>query len=88
MNKMLYVTGPNNGGKSTYVKTVGLVHLLSQNGLPITAQSAEVSFVDGIYTHFVAPDDITQGDGRYRNELKKDERNHCKSNSIQHCDFG
>ncbi len=68
---MFVITGPNNGGKSTYVKTVGLIHLLSQKGLPVTAQSAEVSFVDGIYTHFVAPDDITQGDGRYRNELKR-----------------
>ena len=42
---------------------------MSQKGLFVPAESAEVSFVDGIYTHFVTPDDITKGEGRYRNEL-------------------
>jgi len=65
------ITGPNNGGKTTYVKTVGLVQLMAQSGLFVPAKSAEVSFTDGIYTHFIAPDDITKGEGRYRNELRR-----------------
>lgn len=68
---MFVMTGPNNGGKTTYVTTVGLVQLLAQKGLFVPAKSAEVSFVDGVYTHFVSPDDITQGEGRYRNELRR-----------------
>lgn len=68
---LFVITGPNNGGKTTYVKTVGLIQLMAQSGLFVPARSAEVSFVDGIYTHFVAPDDITKGEGRYRNELRR-----------------
>lgn len=68
---MFIITGPNNGGKTTYVKTIGLIQLLSQKGLFVPAKSADVSFVDGIYTHFISPDDITKGEGRYRNELRR-----------------
>jgi len=68
---MFIITGPNNGGKTTYVKTIGLIQLLSQKGLFVPAESADVSFLDGIYTHFISPDDITKGEGRYRNELRR-----------------
>ena len=65
------ITGPNNGGKTTYIKTVGLVQILAQNGLLVPAETATVSCVDKVYTHFVAPDDITKGEGRYKNELAR-----------------
>ncbi|MEC9341088.1 MAG: hypothetical protein VX663_06375, partial [Pseudomonadota bacterium] len=68
---LFVLTGANNGGKTTFVKTVGLIQLLAQKGLPVTAEQAQVSLADGIYTHFVAPDDITKGEGRYRNELRR-----------------
>jgi DNA mismatch repair protein MutS len=45
--------------------------LLSQKGLCGPAESAEVSLAEGVYTHFVAPDDLTKGEGRYRNELRR-----------------
>ncbi len=65
------ITGANNGGKTSYVKTVGIIQLMAQCGLYVPAKSAEVSIVDGIYTHFITPDDITKGEGRYKNELRR-----------------
>ena len=65
------LTGPNNGGKTVYVKTVGLVHALAQRGFYVPSPEAQVRFVDQILTHFVSPDDISHGEGRYKNEMRR-----------------
>ena len=49
-NKMLVISGPNAGGKTVTLKTVGLFELLSMSGIFVTArESAELSFFDKIY---------------------------------------
>lgn len=68
---LMVLTGANNGGKTTYVKTAGLIQLLGQKGWYVPARSARFSEVDVIFTHFVAADDIARGEGRYRNELRR-----------------
>ncbi len=70
-NTIRVVTGPNNGGKTVYVKTVGMVHALAQRGFYVPASRAELRFVDDIYTHFVSPDDIANAEGRYKNEMRR-----------------
>jgi len=68
---LVLITGANNGGKTTYIKTAGLIQLLGQKGLYVPAREAHLSEVDAIFSHFVAPDDIGRGEGRYRNELRR-----------------
>lgn len=69
---MFYITGPNNGGKTCYSKTVGVLQVLAQNGFPVTAEGeASVSVVDGVYTHFASPDDIMEGEGKFKNEMQR-----------------
>ena len=71
-DKNIYViTGPNNGGKTTFAKTIGLAVLLAHAGFYISAKSAEISVVDSIFTQFVKPGDLAKGEGRYFAELRR-----------------
>lgn len=65
------ITGPNNGGKTVYIKTVGMIHALAQRGFYVPASTAELKFIDNIYTHFISPEDIANAEGRYQNEMRR-----------------
>ncbi len=52
--RIAILTGPNSGGKTTYLQAVGLAHVLFQAGLLIPAREARISPVDNIFTHFPA----------------------------------
>jgi len=65
------LTGPNRGGKTTYVRAVGLAHVLFQAGLYVPASSARMSPVDAIHTHFPVPEAGLLGMGRLDEEAKR-----------------
>jgi DNA mismatch repair protein MutS len=67
--RIAILTGPNSGGKTTYLQAVGLAHVLFQAGLPIAARSAQLSPVDAIFTHFPMPE--TQQQGRLAEEAAR-----------------
>jgi len=67
--RIAILTGPNSGGKTTYLQAVGLAHVLFQAGLPIAARSAQLSPVDAIFTHFPTPE--TQQQGRLAEEAAR-----------------
>jgi hypothetical protein len=56
--RIAILTGPNSGGKTTYVQAVGLAQVLFQAGLFVPAKRARLSPVDTIYTHFPAPENM------------------------------
>jgi hypothetical protein len=65
------LTGPNRGGKTTYLRAVGLVQVLFQAGLSIPARTARLSPVDAIHTHFPSLETAQLGAGRLDEEAAR-----------------
>jgi DNA mismatch repair protein MutS len=65
------LTGPNRGGKTTYTRAIGLIHVLFQAGLPVPAGAARLSPVDAIHTHFPSPEGAQLGMGRLDEEADR-----------------
>lgn len=65
--RIFILTGPNSGGKSVYIRAVGICYILFQLGLPIPARKAKMRPADGFFTHFVSKTSASVG-GRLENE--------------------
>jgi DNA mismatch repair ATPase MutS len=59
--RIAILTGPNSGGKTTYLRSLGLTQVLFQAGLFVPASRARISPVDAILTHFPALETRQQG---------------------------
>lgn len=67
--KMLIVTGPNMGGKSTYMRQVALITLLAHIGCYVPAKMAQIGPVDRIFTRIGASDDLASGRSTFMVEM-------------------
>jgi DNA mismatch repair protein MutS len=67
--RMLLVTGPNMGGKSTYMRQVALIVLLAHCGSFVPARSARIGPVDAIFTRIGASDDLASGRSTFMVEM-------------------
>ncbi|MCL2655894.1 MAG: DNA mismatch repair protein MutS [Betaproteobacteria bacterium] len=67
--RMLLVTGPNMGGKSTYMRQIALIVLLAHCGAFVPAQRAEIGPIDGIFTRIGASDDLASGRSTFMVEM-------------------
>jgi DNA mismatch repair protein MutS len=67
--QMLIVTGPNMGGKSTYMRQVALIALLAHCGSFVPAKRARLGPLDAIYTRIGAADDIAGGRSTFMIEM-------------------
>jgi hypothetical protein len=69
--RIFILTGPNQGGKTTFTQAIGLMHVLAQAGLHVPAQSARLSPTDAIFTHFAKEERPTMEAGRLGEEAKR-----------------
>ncbi|MFY9314887.1 MAG: DNA mismatch repair protein MutS [Burkholderiales bacterium] len=67
--QLLLVTGPNMGGKSTYMRQVALIALLAHTGCYVPAKRAQVGPIDQIYTRIGASDDLAGGRSTFMVEM-------------------
>jgi DNA mismatch repair ATPase MutS len=69
--RIFVLTGPNQGGKTTYTQAVGLAHVLAQAGLYVPGSRARISPVDNIYTHFPVEERPDAEAGRLGEEAQR-----------------
>ncbi len=65
----LLITGPNMGGKSTYLRTTALISILAQSGSFVPASKARVGLVDRVFTRVGASDDLRRGRSTFMMEM-------------------
>ena len=67
--RMLLITGPNMGGKSTYMRQVAIIALLAHIGSFVPAQQAIIGEIDQIFTRIGASDDLASGRSTFMVEM-------------------
>jgi DNA mismatch repair ATPase MutS len=68
---LLIVSGANRGGKSTFLRAVGLGQLMMQCGLFVPAESLHANICDGVFTHFKREEDASMTSGKLDEELSR-----------------
>lgn len=70
-NRVMLITGPNMGGKSTYMRASALIIIMAQIGSFVPAKYARLSLCDGVFTRVGASDDLNAGQSTFMVEMKE-----------------
>ena len=69
--KLVIITGANRGGKSTFLRSIGLSQLMMQCGMFVPARSLCSNICDGLFTHYKREEDPTMKSGKLDEELMR-----------------
>lgn len=69
--ELVIITGPNRGGKTVFLRSVGLAQLMMQSGMFVAAESFSANLSTGLFTHFKREEDKTMERGKFEEELKR-----------------
>ena len=69
--QLIMITGANQGGKSTFLRSAGLAQLMMQAGMFVAAESFTASVAAGVFTHFKREEDATMEKGKLDEELDR-----------------
>jgi hypothetical protein len=69
--ELVIITGANSGGKSTFLRSVGLAQIMMQCGMFVGAESMSANLCEGIFTHYKREEDVTMESGKLDEELSR-----------------
>ncbi|MEW6106516.1 MAG: DNA mismatch repair protein MutS [Bacillota bacterium] len=68
---LVVITGANQGGKSVFLRSIGLAQLMMQSGMFAPAESFSASVCDGLFTHYRREEDASMRSGKLDEELSR-----------------